>query len=187
MSKTHHNYYILSGAMGAGKTSILNKLKNLGFLCIAEPAREILAEQRSIEGDALPENDPALFTQLMLSRSLFQYKTLETYQGPIIFDRGIPDNLAYASLFELDMPMIKKAIKHYRYNPQVLFLDAWEEIYTTDDERKMSFIESKKFGEQLKQMYLDQGYTVIDVPQVDIDERVEFIAEFLSGDVSVAT
>ena len=48
-------YYILTGAMGAGKSTVLGELKNKGLTCVAEPAREILAEQRTIDGAGVPE------------------------------------------------------------------------------------------------------------------------------------
>ena len=51
MTKQHQdNYFILTGAMGAGKSTILKKLRKLGLPCIDEPARQILAEQRAISG-----------------------------------------------------------------------------------------------------------------------------------------
>ena len=37
--------YIITGAHGTGKTSIMNKLKERGFNCIDENSREIIAEQ----------------------------------------------------------------------------------------------------------------------------------------------
>lgn len=43
-----HNYFILTGAMGSGKSTILAKLAEAGVHCVPEPTRAILAEQRLI-------------------------------------------------------------------------------------------------------------------------------------------
>ena len=37
--------YIITGAPGTGKTSIINELKKRGFNCIDEISRDIIAEQ----------------------------------------------------------------------------------------------------------------------------------------------
>jgi len=70
MSFEKQNYFILTGAMGAGKSTILDKFKKLNIKCIDEPARQILAEQRLIQGNGLPETNSNLFTELLLSRSI---------------------------------------------------------------------------------------------------------------------
>ena len=103
------NYFILSGAMGGGKSTILKALRKLGLMAIDEPARQILAEQRSIEGDGVPDRDQKLFTDLLLSRSISQFHQMQEHQGPVIFDRGIPDNIAYADLFGISTKTAKKA------------------------------------------------------------------------------
>src|SRR3546814_10233995 len=40
-------------------------------LRVHPPARQILAEQRSIGGAGVPDRNPALFTELLLSRALY--------------------------------------------------------------------------------------------------------------------
>jgi predicted ATPase len=102
---------------------------------------------------------------------------MQQYQQPIIFDRGIPDNIAYADLFDLYMPHIEQAAKIFQYNSVVFFAPAWEEIYHTDDERKMSFAEARQFGEHLKIIYLNLGYKIIDLPLISPKLRVNFIIE----------
>ena len=168
-------YYILTGAMGAGKSTVLGELKNKGLTCVAEPAREILAEQRAIDGAGVPEKDAQLFCELLLSRSIASYKHYGNGKGPIIFDRGIPDNISYAQLFELDTDVYVNAAKHFRYQPMVFFLPGWEAIYQTDDERKMSFAQADAFGKELKAVYTSLGYKIIEVPFISALERANFI------------
>jgi len=176
-SKKRENYFILTGAMGAGKSTILKELRKLGLVCIDEPARQILAEQRAIGGDGVPEHDPKLFAELLLSRSIYQFKQMADRQGPVIYDRGIPDNISYAKLFNLDLKAYTKAADQYQYNKHVFFLPAWEEIYENDDERKMTFEQANQFGEDVKIRYKDLGYSVIVVPMSGPVARAEFIIQ----------
>jgi len=175
------NHYILTGAIGAGKTTVLKALNKLGYLTIPEPAREIIAEQREIDGEGVYDRDPKLFYYLMLSRAIFQYQQSLNASTPIIFDRGIADNIAYGKLFNLDTLAAENAAKLYRYHTKVFFLPAWEAIYTTDNDRQLSFEEAKHFGEQLKQIYLELDYDLIEVPCIKPHLRADFITNVLRG------
>lgn len=55
------NFYILTGAPGSGKSTLINCLRRRGYICIDEPAREIIAEQKSISGQGLYNKDKRLF------------------------------------------------------------------------------------------------------------------------------
>jgi predicted ATPase len=68
-TQIQRNFFIITGSPGSGKSTILRELKNIAVTVIDEPARQILAEQRSFGGNGVPENDPVLFTELMLSRA----------------------------------------------------------------------------------------------------------------------
>lgn len=169
------NFYVLSGAMGAGKSATLSRLTELGMLCVPEPAREILAEQRSIKGRGVPEKSPDMFTMLMLSRSIHDYSIHRPEAETVIFDRAIPDMIAYARLFRLDETPYVNAAQEFRYNPNVFYFPAWEKIYRNDSERKMSFDDASAFGSVVRSIYEGCGYHILDVPRLTVEERVQFI------------
>lgn len=171
------NFYILSGAMGAGKSTVLSQLRRNGIPCVPEPAREILTEQRLIQSTGVPEKNADLFSMLMLSRSIHNYSEKSAIGRAIVFDRGIPDTIAYARLFNLDETSYANAAKEFRYNPTVFFLPAWEEIYTNDSERKMSFEEAEAFGTMVRSIYEKFDYRILEVPKVSLEERVKFIMD----------
>jgi predicted ATPase len=169
------NFYILTGAMGAGKSTVVSRLRDLGISCIPEPAREILAEQRLIDAMGVPEKNADLFNMLMLSRSIHNYDENGAIEKAVVFDRGIPDMIAYARLFNLDETSYVNAAKEFRYNPTVFYLPAWEEIYTNDSERKMSFEDAKSFGSVVRSIYEELGYRIVEVPRFSLEQRAQFI------------
>ena len=170
-----NNYFILTGPPGAGKSSILNLLKEKGVLVIEEPARQIIAEQRLIEGKGLYDKNKHLFLELMLSRAIYTYKQMLESTNIVVFDRGIPDLIGYAQLFGIDHSIIANAAQYFRYNTKVLFAPFWSEIYVNDDERKMTAKEANEFGSIIKQGFLELSYQTIDIPLDSISSRVDFI------------
>ena len=167
--------YVITGAFGSGKSTLLECLRLRGLQVIGEPARPILAEQRSIEGNGVPERDPRLFVELMLSRMLSAYAQCDTTTGPLLFDRGIPDLLAYAKLFGFEFPAAENAAILYRYNPHVFVAPPWEQIYRTDEERTVPFSVAREFGDSVRAIYERLGYTVIDLPRFSAQERADFV------------
>jgi len=63
----------------------------------------------------------------------------------------------------------------YRYQPHVLFLEPWSDIYETDEERIMSFDDTVSFGRTLRAVYERSGYTLVDVPRDSIADRATFV------------
>lgn len=170
-----NNYYILTGAMGGGKSTIIKQLQEKQYLCVEEPARQILAEQRMINGEGVPEKNSELFIQLMLSRSIDHYKINLNYKDVVLFDRGIPDLIAHADWANINNEVFINASKVFLFNKNVFMFNGWKEIYVTDDERKMEFDMARKFGMNVLNIYKELGYNIIDVPFVSVEKRVEYI------------
>ena len=87
--------------------------------------------------------------------------------------------VAYAELFAIDSTSFYKAAELYQYNPSAFFFDGWEEIYTNDAERKISFEGASRFGESVRLIYQKLGYQILNVPFQSIEERTNFILERL--------
>ena len=170
---------ILTGAPGSGKTTILD---NMGapIHVVDEPAREILAEQRSAGGAGTHDRDPSLFVDLLLQRSIDKYEAAQRIDGPVAFDRGIPDCISYAVHIGLDPTPSIAACGEYRYRSEVLILEPWEEIYTVDDERTMSFEATIGFHDAIVDAYERSGYTLVQVPRGSIEERASFVRDVIT-------
>jgi predicted ATPase len=173
------NLIILTGAPGTGKSTLLQELSTQGVTVMNEPARQILKEQRAIGGRALPEVDPGLFIQMMRERATAQYQAALRCSGPVIFDRGMPDFIAYTRHFNLNEEDDLKAAHEFRYAAQVFICTPWEAIYTTDSERKMSFAAVQDFHESLVKIYQDLGYRLCELPRLNVRERARFLRDQL--------
>lgn len=167
---------IITGAPGTGKTTLINALRARGLTCMAEPAREIISEQRAIDGLGVWERDTRLFLELLLSRSIAQFKAAEAMaaasSGPIFYDRGIPDCLAYTATAGIQLPHCERAALEYRYEPEIWLLPPWEDIYTQDSERLIAFSDTCRFHEALVAGYEHLGYKVREVARGAVTKRV---------------
>lgn len=175
-----NQYYILTGPPGSGKTSILAELSKRGFPIVDEPARQVLEQQRRIDGEGVYDKNPFLFKELMLSRMLYDYESAPRH-GLVFFDRGLPDLIAYSKCFNLDTGSELKASHIYRYNSTVFFAPAWEQIYINDAERRLTFDAAQVFENDLRQVYAELGYKLIDIPLLSVCERVSFLQNIIHG------
>ena len=68
------NYFIITGGPGAGKTTVLQELRQRGFICMDEVARDIIKEEMLIDGQALPWKNRDLYLETMFNRSVEDFK-----------------------------------------------------------------------------------------------------------------
>lgn len=173
-----NNYFLLTGGPGAGKTTVLERLKTRGYPVVAEVARQIIQQQNAMGGDKTHTGDRLGFCRLMLEASIHDHQQCQHVNGPVFFDRGIPDLLGYANMINLESEQsIIDATQHYRYNPQVFIFPPWEAIYCNDSQRQQDFNEAVDTYYYLKAAYDRSGYTCLVVPQSSPERRVQFILE----------
>ena len=173
------NLFVLTGAPGTGKSAILNRLGG-EFRCVDEPAREVIAEQRASGGRGTWDQDPSLFADLLLQRSIEKYEAERGSGQRVLFDRGIPDCVVYAMRAGADPAPSLNAVDAFRYERDVLFLEPWSEIYATDAERILSFEDTVSFSDALRDVYGRSGYRLFIVPQAPVEARADFIRRFMS-------
>jgi predicted ATPase len=171
--------YIVTGAPGSGKTTILDRV-GAGIRCVGEAAREVLAEQRFVDGIGTPDRDASLFLDLLLERSIDNRVAAERWEGSVVFDRGIPDCVAYAAVLGVDPTRSLLASQRHRYNNEVLLLEPWEEIYVVDEERTMSFADTVAFHGALTDAYERAGYSLVAVPRDSMENRAAFLRDFVT-------
>ena len=98
-----------------------------------------------------------------------------------VFDRGLPDMVAYARYLGVPDGDAVATARRRRYDPRALIAEPWEDIYVTDDERMMTFEQVTAFHEAVVSAYADLGYQLITIPRRPIDSRVRFIEDFMQS------
>jgi predicted ATPase len=169
-------FFVLTGGPGSGKSTLIEALAAGGVRTMPESGRAIIQDQVAIGGQALPWADRSAFAELMLTWEMRSYREALAGDGPVAFDRGVPDVLGYLRLCGLAIPEhVRKAAEVFRYHRRVLIAPPWAEIFGTDTERKQSFEEAVATYRVLVETYEALGYELISLPLVPVEERVRFV------------
>ncbi|KGO08689.1 AAA family ATPase [Elizabethkingia bruuniana] len=170
--------FVITGGPGVGKTTLIKVLEKQGFVVIMEEARRIIQEQLQMKGEGLPWKNKTYYAQLMLNASLESYQLVVSGKSSntTFFDRGILDTICYMKMENIPVPEdLNNLVNAHPYNQKVFILPPWEEIYSTDNERKQTWQEAVSTFDKMKQTYLEYGYKVIEVPKNSVEQRCEFI------------
>ena len=167
-----NRFFVITGAPGSGKTALIEELKKRGYRCIEEVARQIIKEQMSIGGDALPWKNVKCFKEMILARSIETYQqAMKSAQEITFFDRDILDLIAYNRLTKTEHSEdLQNAVRMFVYNNKVFILPPWEEIYCSDNERKQTYEEAVSIYYNLRKVYLERGHSSRSF--ISIDERM---------------
>jgi predicted ATPase len=106
---------VLSGCSGGGKSTLLAALAARGHATFPEPGRQVVQEERLIDGPALPWVDPVRFAERCLVRAAFFFDMADATRGPVFFDRGIVDAITHLERLGGAPPHAVEAVRRYRY------------------------------------------------------------------------
>lgn len=175
-------FFVLTGGPGSGKSTLIAALKDAGFAGSVEAGRAVIKDQVAIGGPALPWNDPALFSELMLCWEMRSYQIASEAEGIHFFDRGVPDIVGYLKLCGLPVPShMLEAARRHPYNRKVFLLPPWPEIFAGDSERKQTLEEAELTFHAVAAAYADCGYELLEVPRGDIADRRRFILDTIGS------
>jgi predicted ATPase len=132
-----------------------------------------------VGGVGTPEQDRSVFVELLLRRSIENHQEATRRGGITVFDRGVPDCVAYAVVLGVDPSPSLLAAERYRYASEVLLFEPWPAIYTTDDERTMSFDDVLGFHQEIVGAFERAGYALVSVPRGPIEDRAAFVRGFI--------
>ena len=171
---TKHNFYIITGGPGGGKTSLLENLATHGYNFVPETARQII-KQRLAKGLA-PRPDPGTFAQQIFVQDWKNFVSNSDLSSLLFFDRSFMDSACM--LLDSDSKSydnIRNTHLTNRYNNKVFITPPWKQIYRTDDERDQSFEQSIEVYQRLAKWYKEHDYDVIVLPKDTIENRTKFI------------
>ncbi|MCH9611564.1 MAG: hypothetical protein S4CHLAM102_00340 [Chlamydiia bacterium] len=175
-------FFIITGAPGTGKSSLLGALHKKGYVVAEEAARPLIKE---LFGNSLA---PASWTSAEreeLSRQIIAYNMcaldkVKDAKGVVFFDRSPWDTLAYDRYLNVDTPKeTLELIKGCKFNKKVFFAPLWEEIFTNDAVRKRSFERVEEISAAIEVVYHENGYELITLPKVSVEERAQFVVGHL--------
>ena len=181
------NRIVVTGGPGTGKTVLISSLEENGYHCFHEVIRtmtldalgEVAVEDRLVNPIDFVQ-DAKSFNDELIEARLKHFINGNTIKKDYLFyDRGLPDVIAYMNYF--DQPSEKRyadLCMENRYN-EVLILPPWKEIYVQDNERMEDYEQACGIHEQLEKTYIDLGYTPIEVPFGTIENRLQFVVDFI--------
>lgn len=171
---------VVTGGPSTGKTSVIQKLEEMGFHCMHEISRDVTLNARKEGIPQLFLTDPLVFSQRILEGRLKQFIAASGIKEKIVFmDRGLPDVVAYLDCNEQTYGQdFVRACNEYRYD-QIFLLPPWMQIHTSDNERYENYEEAVRIHDCLEAAYENYGYEVVEVPKLSVEKRVDFILENL--------
>lgn len=168
------NWYVITGAPSSGKTTLINRLKTLGYQISNEVAREyintLLNDHHTIND--IQKNVLALQRKI-LSIELQRERCLNP-DAEIIFDRGVPDSIAYLQIRQINTDAAIQSCNHHRY--KTIFychsLPVEHDGIRTEDEAT-----AQKLGVLIYNAYDALNYPIIELPVMSVEARLQIILE----------
>ncbi len=180
-----------TGGPCTGKTTVYDDLYINGFTKVPEVARYWLALFKRHELHGV-EYNREFFQKLIevnhISNwtiaddlSKLEHKPLQPHSA--LFDRTLPDEIAYRKFFGLPVEdSLIADCKRFKVD-MVFVFPYWEEIYKTDEVR----VETPEQAQQLETLIIDAyklvGYDPIIVPKTSVDERIDFIFRTIKNQI----
>lgn len=173
------NWYVVTGAPSSGKTTLVRELERLGYRVVHEVARDYIEAQMD-QGRTLEEvrADKRSFETWILNTKIAIEETLPKDEV-IVFDRAIPDSIAYFEAAGLDNREAIEKSPRNRYR-KVFLLDRLP--YKTDHARIEDNDTAMKLDEGLEQSYKMLGYEVTRIGVMSVQERVEIVLTEIERD-----
>lgn len=154
---------------------------------VEEPGRRIVEEQLAAGGDATPWQDRRAFRDLLFARSLAAFEEFADRPGPVFFDRGIVEALAYSRLLRLPVPAAwQRVVDRSRYATKVFAVPPWRAIFRTDAARRKSWEEVIMDYRCTIEAYRMADYQPIEVPPAPVAERAAFVLKQIGIDLQPA-
>ena len=172
--------FVLTGAPGAGKTTLIRHFEELGRFVVEEAATDIIRISQA-NGVKEPWADPSFIEDILELQSERQMSALKQETELQFFDRGPLDTLALCRFLEhpISPGLLTKILRVQeagRFENEVFFLDNLG-FCEPSSARKISFEEACRFETVHKEVYSEFGYRFCNVPPLSVPLRAMFILE----------
>lgn len=173
------NWYVITGGPMTGKTKLINELANRGYSFVPEVARTLIDEAiiQGISAEKLRADEKRFQDDVAKVK-----KDIEEGLNKnelTFFDRGIHDTIAYLKYYDYTISdWIVDLAKKSSYR-KVFLLDPVKE-FSKDYARTEDTEFTKRIQPLLYDAYTSYGMEVINVPNIGIENRVDFIIDAIS-------
>ncbi|MGW3607157.1 AAA family ATPase [Micromonospora sp. NPDC005161] len=172
--------YVLTGAPGAGKTTLIEALRHRGHVTVREAATDVIT-QRQAQGHAEPWCEPSFVDAV----AQLQRHRQTSSNGPVqLYDRSPLCTLALAR--HLGRPIgpalaseLNRIVRERTYQRPVFLIGPLGFIRNTPA-RRISYAEALAFAHVHQEVYEEHGHRVVDVPAGPVRELVALIEEHVS-------
>jgi predicted ATPase len=174
--------YILTGAPGSGKTTILAALRDRGHHVVDEAATDII-NALARRGIVEPWRRADFIDRIVGLQRQRQLTADSDAKGVTVFDRSPVCTLALARYIRRPVPAalaaeLDRIARHNTYDPRVFFVHNIGFVEPTVA-RRISYAESLAFERIHLDVYRDLGYDIVDVAPGPVADRIAIIEDVL--------
>ncbi|RAO39478.1 hypothetical protein PSN13_00502 [Micromonospora saelicesensis] len=174
--------YVLTGAPGAGKTSVIEALRHRGHVTVREAATDLIAE-RQAQGYAEPWHDHD-FVDAVAALQHHRQVGADADQPVVFYDRSPLCTLALAR--HLGRPVgpaltaeVDRIMRERTYQRLVFLISPLGFIRHTAA-RQISYADALAFARLHREVYEEHGHQLVDVPAGPVRKRVALIEKHVS-------
>jgi predicted ATPase len=170
--------FIMTGAPGSGKTSILRALENLGYAVVEEAATDAIAAHHA-RGRREPWEDPRFIDEIVQLQSRRECGRVRRGTAVQVHDRSVVCTLALARW--MDYPVtatLREAVTRVteggRFDRRAFFVRPLGFCELTPV-RRISYEDSLAFERVHETEYRRLGFELVDIPPGPVHERAALI------------
>jgi predicted ATPase len=170
--------FIITGAPGSGKTSILHELRDRGYSVVNEAATELISSQQS-QGNDQPWNDPLFTEKIVELQRAHQVRPVPSGVRVQMYDRSPVCTLALARYLGHHVPArladeIARIIRERVYEHRAFIIRPIGFCEPTAA-RRISYKDSLEFERYHEEAYARLGFDLVEIPPGEVQERAALI------------